>query len=270
MQPSGDFCFNVAIRTLSGKNGHYTLGVGGGIVWDSNPEAEYAEALSKMEFVHAAIPSFELIETFRLDADGTYAYRDEHLDRMQRSALYWQYAFDRDKINRLLDAYITQCDNTPAVVRLTSNQAGAVSISERPMTAIPNEVTIVVSQQRVHSSNRFLFHKTTHRHFYQTERQRLTSDQIFEVVFQNEKGHITEGCITNIGYRIQNVWYTPPLDDGLLPGVWRAGFLRTHNARERSLSLPELQQADEVVIGNAVLETIRVDRIRVEARRASA
>lgn len=39
--------FNVAIRTLTVEDGIATLNVGGGIVHDSKPEAEYQEALLK-------------------------------------------------------------------------------------------------------------------------------------------------------------------------------------------------------------------------------
>ena len=45
--PSGDACFNVAIRTLMMENGAATMGVGGGIVYDSDPAAEYAECQLK-------------------------------------------------------------------------------------------------------------------------------------------------------------------------------------------------------------------------------
>ena len=49
--PDGRASFNVAIRTiLLEKNGTARLDVGGGIVWDSTPEAEYEEALWKTRF----------------------------------------------------------------------------------------------------------------------------------------------------------------------------------------------------------------------------
>ncbi len=48
--PNGDACMNVAIRTLLIEDRRATLNVGGGIVWDSTAEAEYAEALWKTRF----------------------------------------------------------------------------------------------------------------------------------------------------------------------------------------------------------------------------
>ncbi len=50
--PDGRASFNVAIRTLLlESDGTARLDVGGGIVWDSTPEAEYEEALWKTRFV---------------------------------------------------------------------------------------------------------------------------------------------------------------------------------------------------------------------------
>lgn len=49
--PNGDFDFNVVIRSLlyNHANGYLSLQVGGAIVFDSDPEAEYAECLLKAE-----------------------------------------------------------------------------------------------------------------------------------------------------------------------------------------------------------------------------
>ncbi|WP_137154861.1 aminodeoxychorismate synthase component I [Rhizobium sp. FKL33] len=49
--PDGRMCFNVAIRTISlFENGEAVFNVGGGIVFDSNAEDEYAECLLKARF----------------------------------------------------------------------------------------------------------------------------------------------------------------------------------------------------------------------------
>lgn len=57
---------------------------------------------------------------------------------------------------------------------------------------------------------------------------------------------------------------TPPLTDGLLPGLWRAQFLDQVAATERSLALTELLVADELVVGNSVRGSLSVERLVVE------
>ncbi len=52
-EPGGPWAFNVAIRTLQHEaaTGEVIYGTGGGITWDSDPAAEYGEALLKASFL---------------------------------------------------------------------------------------------------------------------------------------------------------------------------------------------------------------------------
>ena len=47
IKPNGDLDFNIAIRTMTVENNIGTYGVGGGIVWDSQPLEEWKEAHQK-------------------------------------------------------------------------------------------------------------------------------------------------------------------------------------------------------------------------------
>ncbi len=55
--PNGDAAFNVAIRTavVDKQAGTVSYGTGGGIVWDSRPEDEYAECLTKARILDTLI-----------------------------------------------------------------------------------------------------------------------------------------------------------------------------------------------------------------------
>jgi para-aminobenzoate synthetase component 1 len=55
IDPDGSMQFNVAIRTMTIKDGQVHIPVGGGIVADSNPEAEYEETLVKAQAMFAAV-----------------------------------------------------------------------------------------------------------------------------------------------------------------------------------------------------------------------
>ena len=72
---------------------------------------------------------------------------------------------------------------------------------------------------------------------------------------------MTEGSIVNLFARFGGSWVTPPLCDGLLPGIWRARYLAETGAAERSLTLEELLEADLVVVGNSVRGALVVDRV---------
>jgi para-aminobenzoate synthetase component 1 len=58
LEPGGDFRLALTIRTLAIAEGHAHLWVGGGIVWDSDPEAEIEESWVKARPLLAALGSF--------------------------------------------------------------------------------------------------------------------------------------------------------------------------------------------------------------------
>jgi para-aminobenzoate synthetase/4-amino-4-deoxychorismate lyase len=94
--PHAGLELNVAIRTFEAHEGRVWLGVGGGIVADSDPEAELEECLVKARPLIEAIggwirpdPSLGVFETL-LVQDGVAVNLDAHLARLARSvkALY--------------------------------------------------------------------------------------------------------------------------------------------------------------------------------------
>ena len=48
---NGDMYFNICIRTLLNYLGVFKYGIGGGIVWDSNPKDEWEEANQKSKIL---------------------------------------------------------------------------------------------------------------------------------------------------------------------------------------------------------------------------
>ncbi len=51
ISPDGNMYFNVPIRTILVRGGGCEMGIGGGIIWDSTPEGEWAETRLKAEFL---------------------------------------------------------------------------------------------------------------------------------------------------------------------------------------------------------------------------
>ena len=61
VDPRGD---SVAIRTIElDKSGNGQIGIGSGLVYDSDARSEYDECLLKMKFLDLKVPDFSLIET---------------------------------------------------------------------------------------------------------------------------------------------------------------------------------------------------------------
>ncbi len=261
---SGDFTCSLPIRTLVHRSGRFELGIGAGIVWDSDPQAEYEETLLKAEFALRLSPDLRLFETILLDEAGEWRFEHEHLERLANSARYWDFPCDLHAVRRALHDLARSAQSPPLVVRLELSQDGEISLHAREAPApVAGPVKVLVSERRTDPADRFLFHKTTRRALYDQQRAAAVQAGCFEVIFVNTRGRLTEGAITSLFVRRGEEWLTPPVGDGLLPGIWRAHFMAEVRAVERSLTLDDLFAADEVVIGNSVLGAVRVGGVVV-------
>ena len=260
--PTGDFSFNVAIRTaIIDENGHGEIGIGGGIVADSTAEAEYDEALLKLKFLSDPAPPVTLIETFRWSPEEGFALFDRHLDRLTDSAAYFALPVTRQAAADYLNAQSTGWTE-PMRVRLTLSDSG-LDLTAVPLPPSPEIFRFAVASERLDSGSLWLVHKTTNRAFYDTARQRAHDEYgLDEVVFLNERAELTEGSFTSLFIEREGMLLTPDLASGLLPGTLRAELIAHGRAETRVLTLADLDQADAIFLGNSVRGLIRAEWVR--------
>ncbi|HEX5463932.1 MAG TPA: aminodeoxychorismate synthase component I [Burkholderiales bacterium] len=257
--PNSDVVCNVVIRTLVlDGNGRGEMGVGGGIVYDSDADDEYAECLLKASFLSEHDPGFALIETLRCEPQHGYQRLDAHLERVAASAAYLGFACDRGAIVLTLEAHRRGLDPAAAHrVRLTLDKRGRIEITSAPLVATIDAQTlqaVIVSQHRTHAGDLLLRHKTTARALYNAELARAQSTGCFDALFANERGELTEGARSNVFVKLDGRWHTPPVSCGLLPGVMRAELLAdsAFGAAERVITLEELRDAQALILTNSV------------------
>jgi para-aminobenzoate synthetase/4-amino-4-deoxychorismate lyase len=277
LRPGGDFSFNVPIRTLTlHADGSGTLGIGSGIVADSDPAGELAECQWKARFVTGLAAEFRLIETLLLDParSAPYPLLDAHLHRLVASARYFAFRCDADEIRTSLLAHARGLAVAgPQRTRLLLDKGGDFSITSTPVTPASGDVRVVLAQHRIDSRDLFRQHKTTVRHEYEAELQRLAaSPGIFDAIFCNERGELCEGARTNIYLGFDGVLHTPPESAGLLNGVMRRELLRQQPVPiiERTLYPRDLKRADAIYISNAVRGLQRVRLVDNAERPAPA
>ena len=114
-------------------------------------------------------------------------------------------------------------------------------------------VRVRVATERTDPSDPMFFHKTTHRPVY-AEAFKAAADAGFDdVLFLNLRGEITECAINNVFVEKSGGLFTPPIECGLLPGVYRRHILETRPSTiERVITLDDLRQADFIYLSNAV------------------
>ncbi len=247
LDPDGKAAFNVAIRTLHlpSGGGMARLGLGGGIVADSQLDSEWQECLAKGAFV-ADERKFDLIETMRFEPDCGILLLDRHLARMGDSARALGFSFDRHAARNDLQAATFRLGEARRI-RLLLSTIGQMSIETTVLSPNPDAPVRVAIQPLPVSSDDFrLRHKTSDRGFYETARKDAGT---FEVILEDADGYLTEGSFTTLFVERDGLLLTPPLSRGLLPGVLRAELIATGKAIEADLKAEDL--ANPFWIGNA-------------------
>jgi para-aminobenzoate synthetase/4-amino-4-deoxychorismate lyase len=262
--PDGRAALNVAIRTVVLDGAHGELGIGSGITAGSDPAAEYEECLLKAEFLTRPLPDFALIETLRWEHERGYALLSRHMTRLADSACYFGFPYDEARVRAELERGVAECAGKEYAqrVRLLLERAGEVTCACTQIEPAASSAPLpraALHAVRVDSADRFLCHKTTHRELYDAARREAGARGLLDFFFQNERGELTEGAITNLFVEKDGALWTPPVACGLLPGTLRGELLATGNARERVLYVHDLDAAEAVFAGNSVMGLVRVE-----------
>ncbi len=256
LAPDGDLCLSVAIRTLViARGGRARCGVGGGIVADSEPEAEYAECRLKARFLDAATApdsdEFALIETLAWRPEEGYRHREAHLRRLGNSAAHFGFRCDMGAVRSALEE-AADVFSAPMLVRLLLASGGALSVSARPLEPWPRPVRLTVAATVVNSGAPLRRHKTTRRQWCVAPLAAAQASGLAdEVIFLNERGEVVEGARTNIFVERAGRLVTPPLSSGPLPGILRQTLLEAGRAIEEVLTLADLAAAPRLLVGNS-------------------
>ncbi len=260
ISPDAVAVFSVAIRTPVIYNQTAVMGVGSGIVWDSDPQDEYRECLLKMDFLKAKQQDFHIYESLLWDG-GAYFLRDYHAQRMAAGAAYFSFSFDEDLYHKKLEENLNTLNNGSAYkVKILLDRKGLFTITnERIESTKQNGLRIALCGRHVSSSDPFLYHKTTKRDLYNKVLKKAQAKGFWDVTFCNERGEITEGCRSNIIIKEKGGLFTPPVSCGLLAGTMRRYLIEVeHSVTEDVISLPRLKAAEEIYMCNSVRKMVKV------------
>jgi para-aminobenzoate synthetase/4-amino-4-deoxychorismate lyase len=241
----------VGIRTavVDFDSDEIEYGTGGGITWESTVEGEHAEAYAKAMVLTEWSPEFHLLETLRWER-AAYWGLDRHMARLEASAAYFRFGFDRERVLAELETAAAAAGSGVARVRLTLVGDGIPHATWTRLEHLREPVRLEIDDVTVDPSSPMLCHKMTNRALYEDRlaRHPLADD----VVLVNEAGGVTETTIANVLARFDGVWFTPPLESGCLPGIYREHLLEEGGAIERPLTPADLRTAEELAVVNSV------------------
>lgn len=249
--------FNVAIRTalIDKKKNTVEYGVGGGIVWDSYEQAEYAEALLKANVLtNPPLPKFSLFETMLWTQEEGFFLLDKHLARLENSARYFDFKFSKANAEEIVKKAIKN-KRTSQKVKIVLEKSGEIKCESKDFLIREKFFKVCFANQPVHSSNVFLFHKTTHRKIYEDAIEKGFD----EVLLFNEKDELTEFTIGNLVVEQNREFFTPPISCGLLAGTFRQHLIEIGKIKERVIHKNELLSASKVYLINSVRKWVEVE-----------
>jgi len=243
--------FNVAIRTatIDKKTGQGSFGIGSGIVWDSDCASEYAECLSKRDFLLNPGKPWALVESIAADRKHV----SKHIDRLFTKQEDLEIALYLDGI----ESAIRSCElGDDPKIRLEVRRDGSFTVSSGPSQISKPRLTASLAHTPIASGDPNLQIKTTSRAVYDRHLQAADTD---EVLLYNERKQITEFCRGNVILRLGDILYTPWQDVGCLPGVGIATLLEKGEVQIAALTLTDLPKAEAIYFVNAVTGMIPVD-----------
>ena len=256
VEPGGDCTFSVAIRTAwrDVERGVLEYGAGGGITWDSEPDAEWQEALAKTAILSRRVPRFRLLETMRAER-GRIVRLELHLERLLASAHYFDIEVDPDAIRAALDSAVLAAAD-PVRIRLLVGGVRDIEVQSAALAPLATPAPVARARAAVDSRDPFLCHKTTHRTTY--EARAAERPDAFDVLLANERGELTEFTRGNLVLERAGERLTPARTCGLLDGVFRRTLLERGAVREAVLTGADLAAAERLWLINSVREWVPV------------
>ena len=216
-----------------------------------------------------------LFETFRVYQGRRLAFVDDHLARMADGCRFFSLPFSREDAERALECALPEIpSDTEARLRLNLVSYGNQRVEKtafhtaweplQKMDTWQKEgVKLGLAPFQKFSRSPIVRFKTTSYLENIFVFSRAREQGLFDALFLNERGEITEGSISNVFFLSEDAILTPPVDAGLLPGITRKQMMEVirglgRSVVERAITLADLERFNGLFVTNAVIEILPV------------
>jgi branched-chain amino acid aminotransferase len=201
--------------------------------------------------------AFEVIRVY----DGQpYAF-DAHLARLSRSAGNLRLPIDLESVRADTFRLLAEAGTGPdhQCLRIMITRGGRrILLTERLVSVADNARVMSIT----YSPTRILDGVKSLSYAGNMLAGRLAREQGYdEALLVTPHGHVLEGPTSSIFYVTGGELLTPPLDEHILASITRALVIEVTGAQERSCTLDELYEADEVFFASTVREVQTVASI---------
>ncbi len=208
-----------------------------------------------------ALPQFDLLESLLWEEGHGFLLLSHHLDRLRDSAASLGFEFPTLRLNAALQQFDAQARPGRHKVRLILSRDGTLVVESAPATSIKGG-KVVLADRAVPQNTPLLRHKTTYRKPYSEplRDQQAHDAGIVDVILWDEAGYVTESGMANVIVRSGGCFYTPSLQQNLLPGVFRRSLLEQGIVSERPIAVTDLHESDAIFLVNSVRGWMPLDR----------
>jgi para-aminobenzoate synthetase component 1 len=235
---------SVAIRLFWRDGGLLKFGSGAGITWSSSAEAEWDETELKADKLISLAGGLRedswpygrgIFETLRVE-DGEVLLLAEHLERARKSAKDLGISIPSDEVIKNAIGWVKRV----RLGRLRLHFGHTFTLSLIPYVEQKGLAKVVTHRLDL------ALDQTAHKAFPYTRNLELLADVrgrgFDEVLIINSHNELAEGAVSNFVFRIDDLWITPPLSAGVLPGIIRQKMLEAGLAIEGNVSADDLRQ----------------------------
>lgn len=189
-------------------------------------------------------------------------FLDEHIERLNKSinALSLGKAINKDDVISFINENNIKNKALKIVVTEKNLVYSTRDIKYKDEDYI-NGFKVRISEVLRNSTSRVVAFKTLNYLENIIEYELCQSSGFNEAIFFNELGNLCEGCTSNIFIVKNKKIYTPPVKDGLLPGVVRNWVIKNFQVKEARITKEELLNSDEVFLTNSLVGVIKVSSI---------
>lgn len=202
-----------------------------------------------------------VFETMRVYG-GRMFRAPEHMQRLFEglNALHIESVFSPEELRAICRTLAGMNGVSDGVARIYRTRDSTI-VTVRATSLEPRSLTAIISPVRVDSN--FSRYKTANRLPYILAQEQAAAEGAQEAVLLNSAGRVVEFAASNLFVVKNEQLFTPPLEDGPLPGITRRAVLALAAGlripvNETEFAPQFLETADEVFATNSLIEVAPV------------
>ena len=188
-------------------------------------------------------------------------FLNEHLERLKKSMEEIGLLPLEEKILR---EQLDNLDIKDKVLKITVTPLNII-ITERNINYKEEDynrgMSLTISKVRRNSTSRLCYIKSTCYIENLIEKENAKKIGYDDVLFLNENGYVTETSCANIFIVKNKEILTPKISYGLLDGIIRRKIIENFDVKEKSITIDELKESEEVVITNSLMGAMSIKKI---------